>query len=630
MKHIAKILTALGLCLMFVFCSSTLLACSEKEYSVTIPDGVKVTVRREEVLRHNGCGDVTFRTVRDFPLTTGDKVKQGEEIKIIYLNPPPKGFENIIYVNGNVVGNGSAFMVGNKNIAVSLGESKIDYSVSTSVSANGSISVSPTANYEDTVTITLLPETGYWLKEGTLKHEGHWLHEGSQDFRSLSVTNIFGNTATFTMPSGNVTIQAEFEKIVRTYTLDYKNGIASSSVQDITLSYDNFGASFPVPERRNSIFHGWYLDSDRTIPVSDAKGNLIIGREIFDHGSKTLYAKWSIINEAEVPTYPVLMVFVTEVQADLKRYNGDEISVYYKMTELERDFCELITVQISKQLNDMFDGLVLFEVDNYFTTELVQTDQMGVGVGGPFGGQYYDYYPNVLWIPELNPILQNYRSVITSYCLDDYEFFAHSSGGFSDAKYGYYSLESAFHAWDFSSEKYFDFTLQETVNKWEPIKDVYVHEFTHTVEIALQYTGQDVLGYHEMISVYWKKDIRGLDFTRLYLLNQAELNGESAGIPFECWGKQPNVLVIYNALQISAHPTGKIYPVIDIVGEKTDDRESLGGWDDIIPSGSYYAVEAIPNEGYRFVMWMDGVKTPIRYDANITSNLTMYAIFEKE
>jgi Na+/H+-dicarboxylate symporter len=39
------------------------------------------------------------------------------------------------------------------------------------------------------------------------------------------------------------------------------------------------------------------------------------------------------------------------------------------------------------------------------------------------------------------------------------------------------------------------------------------------------------------------------------------------------------------------------------------------------------AVTAVPNTGYRFVRWSDGVMTASRTDTNVTGDITVTAIF---
>jgi hypothetical protein len=38
-------------------------------------------------------------------------------------------------------------------------------------------------------------------------------------------------------------------------------------------------------------------------------------------------------------------------------------------------------------------------------------------------------------------------------------------------------------------------------------------------------------------------------------------------------------------------------------------------------------VTAVPNAGYHFVQWSDGVKTASRTDTNVTANITVTAVF---
>ncbi|MBS1416316.1 MAG: hypothetical protein HPY94_04155, partial [Clostridia bacterium] len=45
--------------------------------------------------------------------------------------------------------------------------------------------------------------------------------------------------------------------------------------------------------------------------------------------------------------------------------------------------------------------------------------------------------------------------------------------------------------------------------------------------------------------------------------------------------------------------------------------------------GSTTTVTAIPNEGYRFIGWSDGIETATRTDENVKSDITVTAEFEK-
>lgn len=82
--------------------------------------------------------------------------------------------------------------------------------------------------------------------------------------------------------------------------------------------------------------------------MTDALGNVIVGEEWFYnenffepifHTGKKLYARWKPTKE--VPKYKILMIYVTEIEADLESTDGEIIPVHYKMTENEKKMCEI-------------------------------------------------------------------------------------------------------------------------------------------------------------------------------------------------------------------------------------------------------------------------------------------------
>lgn len=403
-------------------------------------------------------------------------------------------------------------------------------------------------------------------------------------------------------------VTANFIKDTKTLTFDYNSSTGNHSQKNISLTYDNVsGIQFPVPERSNYIFKGWYLDPNFTTKVTDENGIYFLGNSIFYYESTTIYAKW--ITE-EPFTYKILMVFVEETHIQLPTVDGTLIDADYKMSLIERKICELIPEQMSKILNEWFEDLVIFEIDTYFTTESIGNDSYHAGMTST--GKL-DYSVFAKDIPELGPLLKDYRSIITTSCMNDYDGLLHSSAGNASDKYALVNMEmflKPFIINDIPLEDYLDLVYED----WKTLLTVYIHEFAHTVETAI-----NAYEYHEVISYYWNQ-ISELAITRLYLLNQAIVDDETVGIPFEYWKGDIDVQVNYVPSYFNGWSNGKIL----IIGEADNQSNTVVRK---VPFGSDLAVEAIPFEGYTFSHWSDGVTTAVRHDTNIISYLNVTAIF---
>ncbi len=96
---------------------------------------------------------------------------------------------------------------------------KIDYSITVESAANGSVSADKeTANYGDTITLTIEPVDGYALSTLTYTPQGG---------EPVNVGGS-GNSRTFTMPAGNVAISAAFT--VLAYSVNVAESITGGSV----------------------------------------------------------------------------------------------------------------------------------------------------------------------------------------------------------------------------------------------------------------------------------------------------------------------------------------------------------------------------------------------------------------
>ena len=108
-------------------------------------------------------------------------------------------------------------------VAISCTYSKISYTVSKSEGTGGTGTLSKTsANYQDTITVTASPSTGYTANTPTAT--------------GITFTSAGTNKWTFTMPASNVTVSFTFSKI--NYTVSRTDGTGgSSSLSKTTANY---------------------------------------------------------------------------------------------------------------------------------------------------------------------------------------------------------------------------------------------------------------------------------------------------------------------------------------------------------------------------------------------------------
>lgn len=410
----------------------------------------------------------------------------------------------------------------------------------------------------------------------------------------------------------NIEATALFVKDVKHLTYEFDIPVAFSN--EVSISHDNLSATkFYIPEKEGYFFDGWYLDKEFTKKVTDGDGYYFRGNTIFYDKSDTLYPKWiAEINQ----TFKLLLAFIENVDAQLPTIENELVDIDYKMTREERVVCELIPGQISDKLNTWFDGSVIFEVDTFYITETVLTEyyndrQPGWDLGqSPTNTHSIDAFS----IPQTSRIVKDYRSVILTGSMDDFEGKLHDYSGLASDKYAYVVFEDL-------QKMCKIYSMQEIISLdpfiWDFHIDTYLHEFTHTVEESI-----DAYEFHKVIEHYWLKN-NNFNVIRLYLLNQAEIDREIVGIPMSFWKGDTNVKVSYVASFYGGRNNGKIRP---IGLEYESEYDSFLYY---IPFGSGITVEAIPYEGWRFVKWSDGITTVIRHDKNVISYLYIFAIFEK-
>jgi len=320
------------------------------------------------------------------------------------------------------------------------------------------------------------------------------------------------------------TVTAKFKCIYATYGLNYKLGKAETQIKEYTFYDNNFKSEeFPVPTREHFTFGGWYLGDKQ---VTDTNGAMVIGKEILQNSEREIYAKWTA---NENYTYKILMVYVTELDAKITsiRGNGD-FDVYYKMSDFDIEICKTITKQVSRYLNDMLDGLVTFEVDEYFTTVPVNSDSI------TFGDKVTNYII-ANEIPEIynSNIYKEYQSVLTVFCMDDYDYEFRTVAGAAIFKYGTVYLESVYYESLINNDP-LENLLDLDYWRWYSNIEPFLHELIHTMEMQIYGDSSD--NYHNTASWFLQQGINDhIILDKMYLLDQVELNGKKVGIPIEYW-----------------------------------------------------------------------------------------------
>lgn len=136
--------------------------------------------------------------------------------------------------------------------------------------AHGTIAAAATFPWDDTVTVTVTPDTGYELEKLTYTAEGSETAE--------EVTANEDGAYTFTMPKANVVLNAAFQKSVYTVTVDEKieNGKVTVDPENASMGDTVTVSATPV--------EGYELDAitvtsgKTTVTVKDGKFTMPAGK----------------------------------------------------------------------------------------------------------------------------------------------------------------------------------------------------------------------------------------------------------------------------------------------------------------------------------------------------------------
>ncbi len=198
---------------------------------------------------------------------------------------------------------------------------------------------------------------------------------------------------------------ALFER--REVTLHFHYNLATGGADLFSMEMDRYAPYLPapVPTREHFEFCGWYADEEMTRQITDENG-VFVDVDIFDGAVRDLYARWRPI-EADIMHYDVLLVFVTEIKAEDVTVRGSTTDIDFSMTQEQRTACEELAATFEETINDLYDGLVVINVDTYFTRQTVGVDELNIS------SYYCSVYADDL--PELQEsgLLPQYRNVIT-------------------------------------------------------------------------------------------------------------------------------------------------------------------------------------------------------------------------
>ncbi len=316
--------------------------------------------------------------------------------------------------------------------------------------------------------------------------------------------------------------------------------------------------------------------------------------------------------------FKILLIYVTEVQATFKDIDGNDVVADYKMTEEDLTVCRMTTELFDICLNETFNGLVTFQIDEYYTTEVMREENFDYRITNDGKVDTRLLAKN---IPEVADMLKDYGCYITDVPLNDPK--SALTDGMYNGSYDYGGTLS--HYLDIPREidengnriRRFDYLINDYSNyNWLHIMNSYMWEFITSIEWSV--TAPTHTAYfwveHEYIKNYTGRDPNRytMSVSQLYLLNQAEYNGKTVGIPFQVWTNE-----IYE-LRYTCGRHGYVYSTV--YGYYPQKR--------VVKGYNGEEVEAFANLGYRFVEWSDGVKTAKRIDKNIRADMVVTAIFE--
>lgn len=429
----------------------------------------------------------------------------------------------------------------------------------------------------------------------------------------------------------NKTVTAYFEEYTRTFELDYKFGEMSEGddkPETVTLTYANLKEyKFPVPTREHFTFGGWYIGETC---LTDASGKATASEDIIRSKEQQIHAKWTA---NETFTYKILLVYVTRIDAVLPtRDRDDTIHVDYTMSDKEREFCALTTVRLKQHMDEMCDGLVDFQIDEYYTAETSVTEHFTQSIMS--GKISNSLSPRKM--PEVKELAATYDSAMSVIALNDYDCLLYNEAGNAGAKYGCVYFDPFYQI--LSRLKY---NLDDVIQLLKDDRDyrlpgqkcdlleaywfgTFIHELAHTIEMRVNLSDYHHAVVYELHYIQHKQDYEA---NKYYYLCEAMIDGEKVGVPYSFWKGDIATVVLRTSSQgmgsvgmRSGHLSYTFNP-----NDGSMSCEFLFGSETTLIA---LPMRANPDKEFRFVRWSDGVTTPERTEL-ITGDLDLTAIFEE-
>ena len=422
----------------------------------------------------------------------------------------------------------------------------------------------------------------------------------------------------------NIALTATFTRIPEpdpqsiTFNVDYKFGVVDNPIAKVTFNRDNVSETdLPVPTREHFTFGGWYLGETQ---VSDDTGAILVGNEIIESDESVIYAKWTA---NETFTYKILIVYVTRVQDSFLNCSGSKVSVDFTMGEQEERLWHATTSHLKLYLDELLDGLVDFQVDEYFTTEVLTAKYFTASGGSGQISQMLDAHR----VPEILEKADEYDNVVCVYGMQPNPKRTSQfqlQAGFASAKYAaicwdqfVYSMGICGISLSEATECLENHTESEFYNSALYVEiywiNNFVHELAHAIEMRV-----GLRNYHAAVPSQTAREMRQQN--KAYYFSESLLNGEKVGIPYDIWAG--------NIAKISF--TNKVNGdngFIRVSGNcgSTPNNEGVAFYEALY--GSEITITSAPHAGYKLDHWSDGVTTPTRTDT-ITGDMTLTAFYE--
>ena len=208
--------------------------------------------------------------------------------------------------------------------------------------AHGTIAASATFPWDDTVTVTVTPDTGYELEKLT------YTAEGSETAEEITATE--DGAYTFTMPKANVVLNASFQKSVYTVTVDGKIENGKVTVKPEKASMGDTVTVTAAPEE------GYELDA---ISVTSGKTDVTVkdGKFTMPAGNVTVSATFK---KAAAPSPEPSISTITTVATDV---STDIPSADKKAIEAVLDDASVEGIEKAADTGDILDAAGVTEAD---------------------------------------------------------------------------------------------------------------------------------------------------------------------------------------------------------------------------------------------------------------------------